>query len=338
MALIKCSECGKEISDKSKKCIHCGCPLNEKKKKSKKNKNSKNIYKYIIISVCAVLVIGLCALISFLPKKESNKNSTEGIEGITVHVFYNDDCSHCTELLNYLGSLTTPFKLEKHNTALDEEKALFDKVSKYFDNDLNAIPLMVVNGSYVLGFTEDEVKQVIEKEYQAYSSNSLKEEEKANFNLVAKIKNGNTKAPEVDNRTPKEKLIDYLKEHYDATCTDKKCSYTFEVAGLNDTSYYELNFDSKKYTLQNYSSGDSYTEYNYGKDKGYAKDVTTLAWTVTTEVNVTFDDAKGEYNYTFKSSMDGLDDVAKIMAGQVDSLRKDFKNWCNDLEINPSDI
>ena len=29
MALIKCSECGKEISDKSKKCIHCGCPINK---------------------------------------------------------------------------------------------------------------------------------------------------------------------------------------------------------------------------------------------------------------------------------------------------------------------
>ena len=27
MALIKCSECGKEISDKSKTCIHCGCPV-----------------------------------------------------------------------------------------------------------------------------------------------------------------------------------------------------------------------------------------------------------------------------------------------------------------------
>lgn len=27
MALIKCSECGKEISDKSKTCIHCGCPI-----------------------------------------------------------------------------------------------------------------------------------------------------------------------------------------------------------------------------------------------------------------------------------------------------------------------
>lgn len=27
MALIKCSECGKEISDKAEKCIHCGCPI-----------------------------------------------------------------------------------------------------------------------------------------------------------------------------------------------------------------------------------------------------------------------------------------------------------------------
>lgn len=29
MALIKCPECGKEISDKAKTCINCGCPLSE---------------------------------------------------------------------------------------------------------------------------------------------------------------------------------------------------------------------------------------------------------------------------------------------------------------------
>lgn len=29
MALIKCPECGKEISDKAKVCINCGCPLSE---------------------------------------------------------------------------------------------------------------------------------------------------------------------------------------------------------------------------------------------------------------------------------------------------------------------
>lgn len=29
MALIKCPECGKEISDKAKTCINCGCPIEE---------------------------------------------------------------------------------------------------------------------------------------------------------------------------------------------------------------------------------------------------------------------------------------------------------------------
>lgn len=29
MALIKCPECGKEISDKAPHCIHCGCPMEE---------------------------------------------------------------------------------------------------------------------------------------------------------------------------------------------------------------------------------------------------------------------------------------------------------------------
>lgn len=49
MALIKCSECGKEISDKAKVCIHCGCPVfkenikNEKKKKWEELSNEEKI-------------------------------------------------------------------------------------------------------------------------------------------------------------------------------------------------------------------------------------------------------------------------------------------------------
>lgn len=33
MALIKCSECGKEISDKANACMNCGCPIEKVKKK-----------------------------------------------------------------------------------------------------------------------------------------------------------------------------------------------------------------------------------------------------------------------------------------------------------------
>lgn len=34
MALIKCKECGKEISDKATKCIHCGAPIEIEVKKT----------------------------------------------------------------------------------------------------------------------------------------------------------------------------------------------------------------------------------------------------------------------------------------------------------------
>ena len=32
MALIKCPDCGREVSDKSKQCIHCGCPIEQENK------------------------------------------------------------------------------------------------------------------------------------------------------------------------------------------------------------------------------------------------------------------------------------------------------------------
>lgn len=41
MALIKCKECQKEISDKAKVCIHCGCPIEEIELKEKLENKKK---------------------------------------------------------------------------------------------------------------------------------------------------------------------------------------------------------------------------------------------------------------------------------------------------------
>ncbi|TNJ35901.1 zinc-ribbon domain and TM2 domain-containing protein [Prosthecochloris vibrioformis] len=35
MAIIKCSECGKDVSDKAKSCPNCGAPINENTANSK---------------------------------------------------------------------------------------------------------------------------------------------------------------------------------------------------------------------------------------------------------------------------------------------------------------
>lgn len=40
MALITCTECGREISDKAKKCPNCGCPIQVAKKKENRTENA----------------------------------------------------------------------------------------------------------------------------------------------------------------------------------------------------------------------------------------------------------------------------------------------------------
>ena len=45
MSLIKCSECGKEFSDKATTCIHCGCPNNIKAKELFTEKDYKELTK-----------------------------------------------------------------------------------------------------------------------------------------------------------------------------------------------------------------------------------------------------------------------------------------------------
>lgn len=34
MALIQCPECGRDVSDRAEKCIHCGCPLDGARQKT----------------------------------------------------------------------------------------------------------------------------------------------------------------------------------------------------------------------------------------------------------------------------------------------------------------
>lgn len=90
MALIKCSECGREISDKAKKCVNCGCKIqmkkkiickecgteiNEKEKKCSKcgcpvRKFSFNKIKIIIISLIVLILIGVLTFFIF------NKSNT----------------------------------------------------------------------------------------------------------------------------------------------------------------------------------------------------------------------------------------------------------------------
>ena len=71
MALIKCSECGKEFSDKANACPNCACPINA-------NTNIKR--KKVIIKKCFALALRTSVLIDNQPVGEIGIGANKTIE------------------------------------------------------------------------------------------------------------------------------------------------------------------------------------------------------------------------------------------------------------------
>ena len=119
MALIKCKECGKEISDTIKKCIHCGVKINNNtsnmKKENKKlelveektsakeiitNNEKKNIHiilnkKTIIFTSLTILMI-IIILVVFLSLNSPKKKilgTWKGETGIIIDLYEDNNCN-----------------------------------------------------------------------------------------------------------------------------------------------------------------------------------------------------------------------------------------------------
>lgn len=93
MALIKCPECSKDISDKSEKCIHCGYPLRSsnggypstssyenRKTKVLTERTSKDIKKQFIIAKILLYFSAIIIIIGLLT------NPPIGIFGVILFV------------------------------------------------------------------------------------------------------------------------------------------------------------------------------------------------------------------------------------------------------------
>lgn len=76
MAIIKCPECGRDISDKSKKCIHCGYPITREEPDTHNSvfdssETSNSNGKIIGIFVAVISVVALFCIVVF-SKKPTN--------------------------------------------------------------------------------------------------------------------------------------------------------------------------------------------------------------------------------------------------------------------------
>lgn len=62
MALIKCPECGKEISDKAIACPECGCPMNDQKPVVVRKDYKARAKAFTIAGIIVFLLTGVVAI------------------------------------------------------------------------------------------------------------------------------------------------------------------------------------------------------------------------------------------------------------------------------------
>ena len=84
MALIKCKECGREISDKATACIHCGCPVNSSHNPSEEQYKPSKKKRWLVVGLAGVAVVAFAA--AFL-----HKSMFEGGNDGQTSIFGNDE-------------------------------------------------------------------------------------------------------------------------------------------------------------------------------------------------------------------------------------------------------
>ena len=84
MALIKCSECGKEISDKARKCPHCGT------KYKSENENDRKGFPTSVMFILIVIFVAVIFIIMNYNKKDYN-NSTSDTKENTNEIIENEN-------------------------------------------------------------------------------------------------------------------------------------------------------------------------------------------------------------------------------------------------------
>lgn len=121
MALIYCPECGNQISDSVKKCIHCGKKLTKKDKEAMGSVAPSSKKKKVLLIVLPIVAVLIIAVIIIIAVSSSSSSSYENLARAD-RATYEDSL----EQYNALSK-----KYDDINSVLEKQKEL-EKYNKYY--------------------------------------------------------------------------------------------------------------------------------------------------------------------------------------------------------------
>ena len=120
--LVKCPDCGKEISRKAKSCPNCGCPINQK--------NISKIFKQgaleNVIFLCGAIIILCVIIVNVIFIKISNKDKMTECYNQAFELYKNDELAEAKKLLgdipDYKGVNELIIKIEERENEIRAEQ------------------------------------------------------------------------------------------------------------------------------------------------------------------------------------------------------------------------
>lgn len=150
MALIKCPECGKEISDQAKSCPGCGYIINNEPKQSK----SKKKFIPILIGLCLVILIAVSSLFLLSMKKKGNPIIGEWE---ATGAIVNGRSTYTMQEISNAANQDISANLSVDDDSFSFDFGLFKDQGnwKIDDSDSSAYDLVGDEGTYFAKFNDD---------------------------------------------------------------------------------------------------------------------------------------------------------------------------------------